>query len=493
MWFTGRSSGGDYGIGYATSPDGVGWAKYPANPVLVNGGLGEWDSQIARSPSVVNDGGTYHMFYSGTDNWPYFHIGHATSMDGISWTKDAANPVLSPTPGAWDAHEVYGPAVAMNGSDFEMFYGGNCGGAWMTGHASSADGTTWTKDANAIISQTGSGWDAGDSTDYPAAILDGTTWKVFYSGAGAGGYQIGLATLLDQPQLTFNPLGAEFGVGDSYDVYVDLTAATDLYGYQFEVNYDPAKVSAVGAFDDSFFDTAPPASIPPDWDADCAAGVCKFAVSKVDPGSPVSGSGPLVKITFTGLAAGLVPITFSSDILADVDGNALTHTANTGWLNVYDTANVSGVVSLQGRATPIDAGTVTLYDIYGYVMPTTVPFSAVDGTWSANVPVGAGGTTYGIDAEHLLYLGNQMTTPSKLNPGDTYVAPNTRLLGGDANNNGKIEVNDLTCIGGDFGNSPPTSSCGGAGSPDINADNAVNILDLVLAGGNYDLATFQPW
>jgi sucrose-6-phosphate hydrolase SacC (GH32 family) len=99
MWYAGRSSSAIFAIGYATSTDGISWTKN-TNPVFTVGAPGEWDSSIVREPSVVNVSGTYHLFYSGTDKWPYFHIGHATSGDGITWSKDGANPVLSPTAGS---------------------------------------------------------------------------------------------------------------------------------------------------------------------------------------------------------------------------------------------------------------------------------------------------------------------------------------------------------------------------------------------------------
>ncbi|MEK7787728.1 MAG: cohesin domain-containing protein, partial [Chloroflexota bacterium] len=495
MWYAGRNAAGTYAIGYATSGDGVIWTKHAGNPVLTIGGLGAWDSQIVREPSVVKDGGgTYHMWYAGTDNWPRFNIGHATSPDGIAWTKDSANPVLVGTAGQWDANETYAPSVVMNGGVFEMFYSGENGNRWLEGHASSPDGTVWTKDDNAILSPETTGWETGDSTDYASAVLDGGAWKLFYSGAGSGGYQIGLATLISQAQLTFRPMATSLAVGGSTDVYVDLTSVTNLYGYQFQVSYDMGKVSATGAFVDSFFDTDPDASIPPSWNASCAAGVCKFAVSKLAPATASTGSGPLAKITFTGAASGLTALTFTSDILSDKDGNTITHSKTTGWLTVYGTATINGTVNLQGRGTPITDGTVTLTERYGIFAPVTVPFDGATGAFSASVPVD-GPTEYILVASHSLYLSNKLgdslTGGGIVISSGTVTAPTTTLKGGDANNDGTIGLGDLTCIGGDFGGVPGT--CGGTGSSDINGDTMVNILDLVLPGGNYGLSTPQPW
>ncbi|MGB8644401.1 MAG: cohesin domain-containing protein [Anaerolineae bacterium] len=485
MWYAGRNAASVYAIGYATSPDGITWTKNPT-AVLQVGSPSTWDSQYVREPSVVKIGSTYHMWYSGTAQWPYFRIGHATSTDAINWTKDSANPVLVPTAGGWDANETYSPSVVMNGSVFEMFYSGNSNGQWMTGHASSNDGVTWTKDTNPILANSGTGWENSDSLDYVGAVLDGSTWKVFYS---ADGYKIGMATLQNSAQLAITPLSRTINTGQQTTVTIDLTDITNLYGYQFEVTYDQTKLSATGAFVNTFFDTTTNAF--PVWSGDCTStpGVCKFSVSR-QGGSAVSGSGTLAQITFTGTAAGLVPIGITNDILADKDAGVLAHTTVGGYVQVNATATVSGVVSLQGRSIPLTAGSVTLYDESGYVGPTTTNFDPTTGAWSATVPVQGGGTTYDIVASHSLYLSN-IKSGVAVTAGGNYPQASTKLLGGDATNDGTVEIGDLSCIGGRFGLTPTT--CGTNGSNDINGDGTVNILDLVLAGGNYNLSSTQPW
>jgi hypothetical protein len=299
--------------------------------------------------------------------------------------------------------------------------------------------------------------------------------------------------VLPKPDASFVPAAATFCTGENSTLNIKLNNVVNLYGYQFKVNYDQTKVSATGAFDNSWFVTNGD-GIPAGWDGTCAAGVCKFAVTKVDvpAGSvpPLTGSGTVAQVTFTGLAAGSTNVTFSDMVLTDRDGMAMPVNLGTATLTVCGFATVNGKVSLQGRLTPINVGTVTLTDQTGTFSPVTVNFSATDGTFTApNIRVLASGTSYKLLAAHLLYLGNDML--HTLNPGDTYTAPNTRLLGGDANNSGKVDIGDLGCIGGAFGGAP--TDCGGAGSSDINADTTVNIQDLSIAGGNYDKTTTQPW
>jgi hypothetical protein len=66
------------------------------------------------------------------------------------------------------------------------------------------------------------------------------------------------------------------------------------------------------------------------------------------------------------------------------------------------------------------------------------------------------------------------------------------LLGGDATNNDVIDMLDASCIAGEYGKVSGLSTCGGSGTPDVNEDGVVDILDMALMGGNYDLSA-SPW
>ena len=70
MWYNskgfdgGKTTPGDYRIGYAESLDGIHWERCPRLPVLGASGKG-WDSQMAEYPEVRNLGGRYYMWYCG--------------------------------------------------------------------------------------------------------------------------------------------------------------------------------------------------------------------------------------------------------------------------------------------------------------------------------------------------------------------------------------------------------------------------------------------
>jgi len=133
------------GFGYATSADGLAWSKHASNPVLVGGPPGSWDEFEPAQATVVNVTGTYHMWYSAVDSSGTNRIGHATSPDGISWTKDPANPVLDlGPPGSLDSQEVIHPEVIFRNGTFHMWYNGVHNGQRIL-YAHSPDGVVWER------------------------------------------------------------------------------------------------------------------------------------------------------------------------------------------------------------------------------------------------------------------------------------------------------------------------------------------------------------
>ena len=98
---------------------------------------------------------------------------------------------------------------------------------------------------------------------------------------------------------------------------------------------------------------------------------------RVSPATPISGSGPVGKITFTAQAAGVSSVALVGLIVTDIDGFAIATAATLPVeLTTCGRATVSGKVSLQGRLTPMDAGEVKAIDTGGVFPTVTVPFDA---------------------------------------------------------------------------------------------------------------------
>lgn len=197
LWYVG-DNGSQIDIGYARSKDGVVWKKYPGNPVL-DDGLGDvWDDDFVSQPSVLYDGIQYCMWYAGYDG-TNLRIGYATSDDGLHWNKHAGNPVLNPgASGSWDATGVSSPTVLYDGVQYRMWYAGHDGSNLRIGYATSSDGVTWSKDAaNPVLDLglTGS-WDAMGVSS-PTVVYDGIEYHVWYTGYDGSNLSIGYATSSD--------------------------------------------------------------------------------------------------------------------------------------------------------------------------------------------------------------------------------------------------------------------------------------------------------
>jgi predicted GH43/DUF377 family glycosyl hydrolase len=159
MWYGTNQDGTKTQIGYAESYDGIKWTHHPT-PVLRIGPEGAWDDEDVETPTVVKYNGIYHLWYcargslnESEDAFPEntYRIGHATSPDGIHWTKDPNNPVipLGKIYIDWDWACTAEPTVVVEDGTFKMWYlGGDVyKGKFRlrVGYATSKDGSNWTK------------------------------------------------------------------------------------------------------------------------------------------------------------------------------------------------------------------------------------------------------------------------------------------------------------------------------------------------------------
>ncbi len=85
----------DGAIGLAISNDTCAtWTRYGTGPVFTRGDDASWEGHHIESPSARYDGTTFRMWYTGVRADWTVRTGYATSTDGIAWAKSASNPVL---------------------------------------------------------------------------------------------------------------------------------------------------------------------------------------------------------------------------------------------------------------------------------------------------------------------------------------------------------------------------------------------------------------
>lgn len=165
---------------------------------------------LTAGPFVVNDGGTFKMWYcSGTD-WkfpdgnpePIYTVFYAESEDGITWTPKAG-PVI---PYAFAGEVISAPWVVKVADGYCMWYSrrGHTSRAeknYRIGYAESADGISWTRrDDLAGITVSPVGWDS-EMVCYPAVCNYGDKTYMFYSGNGVGRGGLGYAVADRQLEL----------------------------------------------------------------------------------------------------------------------------------------------------------------------------------------------------------------------------------------------------------------------------------------------------
>ncbi|MGA3108169.1 MAG: hypothetical protein ABSD99_01745 [Candidatus Bathyarchaeia archaeon] len=217
MWFTSRASpdASLWQIGYATSPDGIHWSKYSSNPVLTPNAT-SWDAKDVDMPTVIHNGSGYTMYYLGSSDKPGSvafnpHVGIATSLDGVHWTKIGTERTVSiPFGNGWDggSNWDYLTSVSFQNGSYVGFYSSmydshyymsgpvqNAALNSQIGMATSSDGIHWIPNANNPIISYGSGsWDQ-NGIETPMTIIVGNQFYVYFTAQSSSARRIGLAIL----------------------------------------------------------------------------------------------------------------------------------------------------------------------------------------------------------------------------------------------------------------------------------------------------------
>lgn len=199
----------DTAIGLAVSTDGGRtFAREGAGPVL---------AQSLHEPCLVGDGfvqvidGVFHMWYIFGTGWKRYapdaapdrtyKIGHATSGDGVHWTKEEARQIVADRLGPDESQAL--PTVTEIDGRHHMFFcyrqssdfRTNAGRGYRIGHAWSDDLQNWTRDDDQIpLAVEPGAWD-GDMQCYPHVFKVDDRICLLYNGNEFGRHGFGLALL----------------------------------------------------------------------------------------------------------------------------------------------------------------------------------------------------------------------------------------------------------------------------------------------------------
>lgn len=146
MWYAGTAVE-DYIVGVATSPDGLSWTKDPANPLFIGDGVeGSWRRYSTNSPMVLEADGAWWMYYTGrAEETGNLTIGVATGSSPVDLVDVPENPVFSWTEAesSWAGSAVAHPSVLVNEEGWWEMWYST--GYHRVGYAYSADGLTWNR------------------------------------------------------------------------------------------------------------------------------------------------------------------------------------------------------------------------------------------------------------------------------------------------------------------------------------------------------------
>ncbi|MBI1297642.1 hypothetical protein GC175_22105 [bacterium] len=151
-------------------------------------------------------------------------------------------------------------------------------------------------------------------------------------------------------------------------------------------------------------------------------------------------------------------------------------------------ATISGQLKLQGQ---VDHSGIQVLMWPGSNLQTTTNST---GHFSfVGLPSGDenGPLIYTLQVSYPRYLGLRTTldlTPYYVDENSPVliVLPELQLLGGDVNNDNRINIFDLVIVGSHYGSV-------GASTGDINGDGRVNIQDLAVAAGNFGKENNYNW
>ncbi|NKB48020.1 MAG: glucosyl hydrolase [Alphaproteobacteria bacterium] len=111
-----------YAMRYLESDDGISWGDYGA---LVMEPDGEDEFGYGRPFVLKKPAGDFEMWYSIRSKSRRYHIGYATSDDGVTWKRQDDLATIAATTNGWDSEMMAFGAIADIAQRRYLFYNGN--------------------------------------------------------------------------------------------------------------------------------------------------------------------------------------------------------------------------------------------------------------------------------------------------------------------------------------------------------------------------------
>jgi general secretion pathway protein D len=119
------------------------------------------------------------------------------------------------------------------------------------------------------------------------------------------------------PLVSIQPADSQVGVGESFDVFVDISGVNGLYAFQFDILFNPTVLSATSITEGSLLPTGGATIFIPGTIDNAAGTISYTADSLVSSVSGVSGDGHLAELDFQGVGQGTSDVTLSNLVFLD--------------------------------------------------------------------------------------------------------------------------------------------------------------------------------
>ena len=156
--------------------------------------------------------------------------------------------------------------------------------------------------------------------------------------------------------ISLQPAAPTETVGQSFTLSVVISGASDLYGYQFDLGFDPTVLKATSVTEGAFLGTGGPTIFLPGTIDNVGGSITANADILNGAVSGVNGSGDLLDVTFQALTAGSSGVQIFNLIALNSFGQGLTETTAGSTVTVSD-----GGVPEPGTGLLLAVGVVGLF------------------------------------------------------------------------------------------------------------------------------------
>ena len=254
------------------------------------------------------------------------------------------------------------------------------------------------------------------------------------------------------PLLWINPESAQTGLGTEVDLQLDNIV--DVYGLQVEMTFDPSILEVVDADPGTQGTQITPGACPaPNFvvtnDTDNSSGQINYAVTQLNPTAPCDG-GTVATVQFTCLAEGTSAVAITTSVVSDSNGSSLAHDTQNGTIEcIPNVFTIQGTVGLQGWSNPSGTLVQLINEQTGTVENSVQIDASGNFSFAASID-----NTYTIVASYDRYLDAEAVNLSGITEEIVDLGAST-LAAGDLNDDGIINILDITIAAGNYGKSSP--------------------------------------